>query len=100
MKKHRKAMNKTTRTTAVVAPDEPLFDATFKSSYQDDPISNLKEERVSFTHVGSPLGDAEVFDMFLFGLRDREPETWDRAARSRFATDEYNGFDDPEDDWN
>lgn len=104
MKKHRNTMNKTTGTTAVVDPDEPLFDTTFRSSYQDDPISNLREIPVqrmrSVSHVGSVLGDAAAIDVLRFSEREREPMPWDRVSRSRFATDEYNGFSSEEEDWN
>lgn len=86
--------------TKVVDPEEPLFNTTFRSSFGSDGPANLVE-RVHHANA-SLLGDAEREGVFHFRLAYSKvmPGRWDRAGTARYATDEYNGYDSPEDDWN
>lgn len=82
--------------TRQIDPTEPLFNTTFRSSHPDEPTG--LRERVHRWNA-SPLGDAEREGVFHFSSKPVNPGRWDLAGTSRFATDQYNGFDDPEDDW-
>ena len=94
---------KTRRTqTRVVDPDEPLFNSTFRSSYRNDPMQDAGILENIHGADASLLGDAERDGVFHFRLAYSKamPGRWDRSGTASYATDEYNGYDSPEDDWN